>query len=65
MRWKIPSSVPSRIAASDPPVQSRNMRSSRTSSENTERRSSRVVSEKTTLPIAKVVRPIVRAIALS
>ena len=41
-----PSSVPSRIAAREPPVQSRNILSSSTSSENTERCSSRVVSEK-------------------
>ena len=44
---------------------SRNILSSSTSSEKTERRSSRVVSEKKTLLIANVVRPIVRATALS
>ena len=45
-------------------MQSRNIRSSSTSSEKIERRSSRVAREKTTLLIANVVIPIVRAIAL-
>ena len=57
-------SVPSTIAAMEPPVHIRNMRSPSTSSEKTERPSSRVVREKTTLLIANVVRPIVRATAL-
>ena len=64
IRWKTPSSVPSRIAAAEPALQITNIRSSSTSSEKIERRSSRVASEKTTLLIANVVIPIVRAIAL-
>ena len=47
---------------SEPAVQSRNVRSSSTPSENTELRSSRVHHEKATLLNANEVRPIVRAI---
>ena len=56
--------VPSSIAAAEPALQVTNIRSSSTSSEKIDRRSSRVASEKTTLLIANVVIPIVRAIAL-
>jgi undecaprenyl-diphosphatase len=63
IRLNTPSSVPNTIAAADIPVAIRKLRSSRMSRLKTERRSSRHSSEKNTLAIANVVKPIVRATA--